>query len=88
MDENKLKLPFQGSQSHMSKNKIFTLTYQRLFDPEAGKRWKRGELLQMVVGAQFPKADGGKRLVHSHKMEVRLGDVIGMPVKKSAHRLL
>ena len=58
--------------------KIYTLNYNRLFDPDEGVRWKKGELLQMVIGASMAEDKA-----HSHKLEVRLGDEIRMPVKNA-----
>ena len=73
--------PFKHSTVHF-KNKgeddLWTMNFIREFDPDFGARWEKGQMKQLVIGANFGshEVSGMDMRGHAHKIEMRLGNEI------------
>ena len=89
-DDPDYERPFSYAVGTIQKNGVFTMSFNRTFDPDVGKEFIKGQTKEIVVGAMGTDLnfDGSKMRYHSHKMEMRLGNEIWFASKEHHSRKL
>ena len=72
-------MPFQHIQGrYLKKQNIYQMEFSREFHGDLGSKWAIGETKELMIGAMIPTGGDKKKLAHSHKMEMRVGNEIWM----------